>query len=550
MITMKKLATSIAVALGTHAAYAGAITPMVVNTGESIEYHVAVYVSDPKYIFLTPLVQGGVPNLKEGGTQLISESPCAQDMTAPPEVQALQGDLGILAIWRDLATGKTCYSRFTKEKVAFQEASFTDWGGGDLSLKTLPPKDLNGDKRDDLVLLKEVQNENGTKTLSYKVTLGQDNGAFDFAGPLHVLADQVESAHVTLADAGADGQADIVFHSFSNSGSKSTKVYELSGKGDGTFTALAGKKLLFESTDWQGSGAPLVADFNNDKLPDIFLPPDHQVWDKGQGYLALGTAKGTFAAPKESVDFDPSETPSTPPLSVEASSYDVNRDGYQDLVVKRKLWENYNFMDVYFGKGDGTFNPQGKNLFKAPSGSNFPSLTFLDATKIYPAPPSVPDTSLADCAGAEHAVFNVDTQTMHIPNVQAQVFTDPNGKLTGQIAELWADMKLLTGVEDFEFSNAGPFTIAEKLAPEGYNNCYARYIYIDEANGWSSDAGYVSIPFLDVPTKIMVPGGRFVIGPTNVYSVLLRRLAKAPTIFHLVQYKHLDTIYQQQGVSK
>jgi Ca2+-binding RTX toxin-like protein len=98
-----------------------------------------------------------------------------------------------------------------------------------------------------------------------------------------------------------------------------------------------------------GSGSPasvVVADVNNDGIPDLILADDGQTISPNlidSVRVELGNGDGTFGSP---MDFDKYTYPDA--LAVG----DFNNDGHPDLLVGSR----YNSAVVLFGAGDGTFN--------------------------------------------------------------------------------------------------------------------------------------------------------------------------------------------------
>jgi hypothetical protein len=251
---------------------------------------IALYATNAKNIRVVPLVQGSIPNLNEG-VDLIASAPCEDDMTQPVNIVSLNNSGDFLTIWWNNNTDKACYSRFTSDNNgSFTEKYMGDWLGGATSVWSagtngdigniwlpLPAADLNADKIDDLVIIRWHRLGTGSKSVEYKVALGQSDGSFDFNSVATTFITGAWTGSATLADADGDNHADLIYYYFSHGGSHSTDIYSLKGQGDGTFVPVADKKLLVSTGASRGSNLAAIGDFSSDQYPDLFLPPDDDV---------------------------------------------------------------------------------------------------------------------------------------------------------------------------------------------------------------------------------------------------------------------------------
>ena len=155
------------------------------------------------------------------------------------------------------------------------------------------------------------------------VLLGNGDGTFQAATPIGTIASAPTG--VAVGDFNRDGNLDVVFAI-----SGGAVVYF--GNGNGTFTA--GTTLSSRGMNQNVFARVLVADVNNDKIPDLILNTD-----TGLSVL-LGNGYGTFQTPilsSGSVQF--------------MSTGDFNKDGNVDLAVTN----GYNSLNIMLGNGAGTF---------------------------------------------------------------------------------------------------------------------------------------------------------------------------------------------------
>jgi len=349
-----------------------------------------IYATSAKDIRIVPLVQGDIPDL-DNGTDLTASATCQTNLISPANIYSLNSTGDFLAVWWNRDEDTACYSRFTPDgKGSFTEDYKGEWHGGATSVwqsyvanmwSPLPPVDLNADQKDDLVLVRwfgSSGSSSTSKTAEYKVALGKEDGSFDFNGTPATFITGAWTGSAILDDADGDGYADLVYYSFRHGGSQSTDFYMLKGKGDGTFSDAADKKLLISTESSQSSSSAVIADFNSDGHPDIFLSPDDDISDEGQAYIAFGQGGGTFGPIQESIDFVPSDEGwSSDTFSASAQVYDVNMDGHIDIVANESTWDVRTVKSVWWGDGNGQFSTTGEILYSAPSGTPYAKTDWL-----------------------------------------------------------------------------------------------------------------------------------------------------------------------------
>ncbi|NES24417.1 MAG: hypothetical protein F6K41_37295 [Symploca sp. SIO3E6] len=279
-----------------------------------------------------------------------------------------------IATWYDLNGEPISYSRFSPDgSGSFTQTPIGSWPVGWGIRGTA---DLNGDGLDDFLLTHKTSS--GFGNYEYRVALGQSDGSFDFsATPITLLNNMPWGANFTLADVDGDTHSDLVFHSYASGGSFTTNLYMLKGNGDGTFADVSNQQLLLSNP--HGATTPLFGDFDEDGDLDVFLPPDDDVADMGQSYIAFNDGSGGFSTPQQSIDFRPNNEGSTnDQFWAFAETYDVNLDGHLDIVGRSIPWNNGNYsVEVYLGDGNGGFSAQGQELFSVPTSSPRPVLTPL-----------------------------------------------------------------------------------------------------------------------------------------------------------------------------
>jgi len=180
---------------------------------------------------------------------------------------------------------------------------------------------------------------------------------FTYAGPLPPAFEALVSA-----DFNGDGIPDLGFVNMiqtSDSGGN-VQLTTLAGRGNGQFSPGSTQTFAVSQPFYVESA--VTADFNHDGKPDIAV----LLWVYPTGGVVQifpGKGDGTFGAP--SIMTSPGENV----LSI--ASADVNGDGIPDLIVTSD--EGEGAVQVFLGKGDGTFGPPVFSL-----GAIAPSIAFGD----------------------------------------------------------------------------------------------------------------------------------------------------------------------------
>ncbi len=298
---------------------------MTCNSGQ----HSVVYTDANNSISIDPLLLGTIPNL---GTNFIVNPIGVTPEANPNQSPGIRvvDDTDFIAVWTD-ANGNAQYARFKSDgEGGFEQQPFGVWPT-DGRLKQAA--DINNDGLEDLLLARKTTpvNASGNASYEYRVGIAQTDGSFDFSAAPVTLTDPIWQGNATLADITNDGNVDLVFHTWNSGGSYTTNLYMLEGKGDGTFAPVADQQLILSHPE--SSSASVFGDFNNDGHLDVFLPPDDDVADEGQAYIALGNGSGSFDPVQASIDFRPAaEGRSSDNFIAYAEAVDVNLDGNLDLV--------------------------------------------------------------------------------------------------------------------------------------------------------------------------------------------------------------------------
>lgn len=246
-----------------------------------------------------------------------------------------------LASLGKLSNGDTAYAVMTRDGFAVYFAnstykssaqqSYTTISAGDMESAVFgfASADLNGDGIADVVVASETDPSSATLT----VFLGKGDGTFTQKQTIAVPLNQSSSTAgpvigVTIDDMNGDGKQDLI--AVTNPISADSGITIFVGNGDGSFpaTGIAGPAGA-------GGQTAVTADFNGDGKKDIAT---------SYGQILLGHGDGTFLLASQSVP-EPNGTAGI-------AAADFNQDGKIDLAFPH---QSGTVVDVYFGKGDGTF---------------------------------------------------------------------------------------------------------------------------------------------------------------------------------------------------
>jgi len=189
--------------------------------------------------------------------------------------------------------------------------------------------DLNGDKKDDLVVVQQGGCTGGNSTA--QVLLSNGDGTFT-AGNSYTITSNYLAGGV-LADSNADGKLDIV--AVDQSGP--ANVWTLLGNGDGTFQAATSVALSGAAGNYA-----FFADLNGDGLLDVA----DMDYDSSQLTVYLATSPSTYAS---AVSYT---TPDGVYNTCSLTSGDLSGDGKPEVVASNC---NENTVTVYVNNGDGSF---------------------------------------------------------------------------------------------------------------------------------------------------------------------------------------------------
>jgi hypothetical protein len=178
-------------------------------------------------------------------------------------------------------------------------------------------------------------NSNGTLS----VLLGNGDGSFR---PRIDLAVGAAPRAVAVGDFNGDGRLDVV-----TAQQLSDTVSVLLGHGDGTFA----RPLVFAASGQNFTPSSMVVgDVNRDGRPDLVIKSisflDSDAYQLG---VLLGNGDGTFQGPILA--------PAQPGGSGDLALGDFNNDGRMDAAVADQLGASTGDLSVFFGNGDGTFQP-------------------------------------------------------------------------------------------------------------------------------------------------------------------------------------------------
>lgn len=226
-----------------------------------------------------------------------------------------------------------------RTKVAGNVQVFLGKGDGTFAATTAIPIGINthyisvGDFNNDGNLDIAVSSDSGLSIL-----LG--NGQGGFAPALAPLAVKISSP-IRVADLNGDGKADLFF--ISNNGYYQTLILIYLGNGDGTFVAGTSPTANCGSTCTD----VIAADFNGDGKPDLAVADvGYNDYYQGGVIILPGNGDLTFGTPVN-IGFG---------FVTALVLGDFNGDGIVDIAANNSYFE----VNIFLGKGDGTFTNYGK----------------------------------------------------------------------------------------------------------------------------------------------------------------------------------------------
>jgi Bacterial Ig-like domain (group 3)/FG-GAP-like repeat len=198
--------------------------------------------------------------------------------------------------------------------------------------------DLNGDGNGDLISINSPATS-GSATVT--VFLGKADGSFPT--PTEITLPGNIAISGVIDDFNGDGKKDLVVATSTGLGGAGTTYYInfLAGKGDGTFQAVQSYTETPPSIMINGFYFGLIsADLRSSGHKDLIT---------SAGIVLFGNGNGTFTQ-SSTAAFPASAATSSYGPNVAAA--DFNKDGKPDLAL-----DNGASIQIYLGKGDGTFTP-------------------------------------------------------------------------------------------------------------------------------------------------------------------------------------------------
>lgn len=128
-----------------------------------------------------------------------------------------------------------------------------------------------------------------------------------------------------------------------------------------------------------------------------------------------------------------------------------------------------------------------------------------------------------------NAVYNAKSRNLYIPLINIPLLDPITGRPIGKSAVFRGSLQLVEGVEDFKVIPSS-MSFVKMLTKN--NKCHATYSYTNRM---------ITIPYVNVPSVMVVPPNVVVPGPTQVFHVRLQLLPLSEDIFHLVYYRYRYT---------
>ncbi len=209
--------------------------------------------------------------------------------------------------------------------------------------------DFNGDGRSDLVVHQAT--DSGKRQLH--IYTGTANGTFNAGVNLTSTRGHDPATHPTknfVTDVNGDGKDDFVVHWKTNSGYRRNLVYK--GKSASPYLIDATTDAMSSTNNYVETDPVYVGDINGDGRSDMVV---HWVNSSGKRQLLIYTANsdGTYNAAirhSTTTPHDPSQYSETMFIA------DVNGDGRDDFVVKRRNEHNCVQFLTYLGTTAGAFS--------------------------------------------------------------------------------------------------------------------------------------------------------------------------------------------------
>lgn len=294
---------------------------------------------------ISDLTGNGTPNISSGITVTVSMA-CSQNATNVVGTYVVD-KYDFLVIRHNPATKAACYSRLKPNTSGgYTESATRTWpyGYGIYGTQKM------GSIGDDL-LLATMTNGGPSK---YRVAMVNTSGSFTFGLEITIASVQWVTSFA-FADVNSDGLKDVIYIQQDHGGQFTTVVKALL-RNSAIVTPTFATTPITVLTDANSANNPIFGDFNNDGHLDIYLPPDDDTPDMGQGFMAFKQLSGTYVV-SPSIDFYPAIETSQPDFfSASANAVDVNLDGKLDLVSHQYVWNVSSQVVVYFNNGTGNFS--------------------------------------------------------------------------------------------------------------------------------------------------------------------------------------------------